>query len=215
MDINNLEAKLKSHLSEKRFKHVLSVRDTALRYAQSLKDHGLDFLEKEKCFFDDKYFQKIEIAALLHDYAKEFSNDEQISLAKFYGIEIFEEDLDKPNLLHARIGSILVEEEFDIYDPVILLAIKEHTFAGKNMNLASKIIFLADMTEPGRDKKQLSPDLEMIRELILEKNQLDNALFLAVQKKTEYILNKRNMLHPLALYSWNYLVKRSKVHANH
>ena len=215
MDIKELEAKLNKHLSEKRFQHTLSVRDTAIKYANILKDSGLNFLEKEKTFFDDSYLEKIEIAALLHDYAKEFSNDDQISLAKFYGLDIYEEDLDRPNLLHARVGAALVEEEFDIYDHVVLKAIKEHTFAGRSMSMASKIVFLADMTEPRRDKKELSLDLEMIRELILEKLDIDAALFLAVQKKIEYALNERKMLHPLSLFSWNYLVKKSKIHANH
>lgn len=215
VNILELEAKLKKHLSEKRFNHTLAVRDTALSYAKLFKDSGLDFLEKEKTFLDDEYLKKIEIAALLHDYAKEFSNDDQISLAKFYGLDIYEEDLDRPNLLHARVGAALVEEEFDIYDHVILKAIKEHTFAGRSMSFASKIVFLADMTEPGRDKKEPSIDLQIIRELISKQQSLDAALFLAAQKKIEYVLKQRKMLHPLSLFSWNYLVKKSKIHANH
>ena len=214
MDIQDLENKLKSHLSKKRFKHTLSVRDTALIYARVFQEAGLSFLEKEKSLLDEKYLNKIEIAALLHDYAKEIKNDEQINLAKFYGLDIYEEDLDRPNLLHARVGAAIVEEEFDIYDSIILSAIKEHTFAGRNMTFASKIIFLADMTEPNRDLKGTSIDLENIRALIIEKKDIELALFLAMQKKIEYVLFERKMLHPLALFSWNYMVKRTKVHAN-
>ena len=105
MQVKEIETKLESHLSEKRFQHTLSVRDTALEYAQIFRENGLDFIEKEKTFFDEQYLQKIEIAALLHDYAKEFKNEDQISLAKFYGIELFEEDLDRRNLLHARVAA--------------------------------------------------------------------------------------------------------------
>jgi len=210
LNIDTLIKNLEKRLSEHRFKHTLSVRDTALEIAKSLEEAGLHLLHSEKAVLNAAYLKKIEIAALLHDYAKEIDNNEQIHLAKFYGLDVYPADLEKPNLLHSRNGAILAEEELDIHDTVILTAIKEHTFAGVNMTLASKIIFIADMIEPRRDAKDTDPDLEHIRKLVFKEHDLDKALKYGMQVKIEETIKAGRMIHPLAVTAWNSLASKSE-----
>jgi len=208
LDIEKLTEELKNRLSEHRFRHTLSAKETALKIAKILQENGIHSLANEKAILNEHYITKIEIAALLHDYAKELDNDEQIHLAKFYGLDVYPADIEKPNLLHARNGAMLAEEELDIHDTVILSAIQEHTFGGVNMTLASKVIFLSDMIEPYRDEKDADPDLEHLRELVYKKQDLDAALLFGLQIKLEDTLKSGKMIHPLAVTAWNSLVRK-------
>ena len=75
----------------------------------------------------------------------------RLELANFYGIKIYDEDRLVPNILHGRVGKAYLEDHYGIYDPVITAPVCNHTFGAPNMRLATKIIYLADMLEPGRD----------------------------------------------------------------
>lgn len=200
MKLDEIKAELKSKLSEHRYKHTESVVETALAYADIFTDLLAD---------NDK--EKIEIAAWLHDRCKELSNEEQVELAKFYGVEVFEEDLAAPNLLHARVGAAFVEEEYEIYDPVILHAIRDHTLGSIDMHPASKILYLADMLEPLRDngpkaKPEYKAELNVIRSIINEEKNLDKALLAAMDSKINYVLQKGQMVHPLGVMARNSLL---------
>ncbi|MBU6197833.1 MAG: bis(5'-nucleosyl)-tetraphosphatase (symmetrical) YqeK [Cyanobacteria bacterium REEB446] len=210
LDLEKITESLRLRLSEYRFKHTLSVRETALNFTKSLQEQGPQDLTAEKAVLNDQYLKKIEIAALLHDYAKELENSEQLHLAKFYGLDVYPADLERPNLLHARNGAMLAEEELDIHDTVILSAIREHTFAGVNMTFASKIIFLADMAEPYRDERDRDPDLEHIRELIYKEHNLEAALIFGLQVKIQDTIKSGKMIHPLAVTAWNSIVGKYK-----
>src|SRR5699024_1695812 len=114
-------------MNEKRFKHVLSVEETALELA---KKYGGDI-------------EKVSIAALLHDYAKEQPEGEMLDL-------IISENLDLDltqygsSIWHAPAGAILARREFGIEDEEILRAITHHTIGAPVMSLVEQIIFVAD-----------------------------------------------------------------------
>ena len=209
-DLDKLTENLKLRLSEYRFKHTLSVRETSMNFAKTLQENGFQDLAIEKAVLNDNYLKKIELAALLHDYAKELDNNEQLHLAQFYGLDVYPADLERPNLLHARNGAMLAEEELDIHDTVILSAIREHTFAGVNMTFASKIIFLADMAEPLRDSLDKDPYLEHIRKLIYKDHNLEAALVFGIQVKILDTVKSGKMIHPLAVTAWNSIIGRYK-----
>ncbi len=187
INIQDLEKQMKSRLSAHRFEHTISVLNTALAIA-----NDIDLQEPD--------IERITLAALLHDSCKELPNEEMLNIAEFYGITIFEEDEFMPNLLHARVASAWIEEEFDILDPLILKAVEEHTLGGVEMSLISKILFLADLLEPNRS----NPDLESIRDQV-SKN-LDDALLAGMNYKLMDVIKRNHTIHPLSLDARNFLL---------
>ncbi len=140
--LDQIKRDLKAKLSDKRFKHIESVVTTALEFLLAVEPNASAELKA-----------RVELAAWLHDCAKELKNDEQVDLAKYYGIEIYPEDEASPNLLHARNGAAIAEDKYDIVDPRVLSAIRDHTLGAPDMCQEAKILYLADMLEPGRDIK--------------------------------------------------------------
>lgn len=207
MDLAAIKKACKKKLSEKRFAHVESVAKRAVQIAEQLSKPEL--------------IKKLEAAAYLHDYLKEESNSEQLSMAKYHGIKIFPEDELAANLLHGRNAASFIEEHFEIYDPDIIAAVREHTLGAPQMCLCSKILYLADQTEERRDKKiknkiaaaekvstsdqSYSRALDRIRELIKDQK-LNAALLAGMDLKIEEQINKQKAIHPLAIEARNSLI---------
>ncbi|MEY3369949.1 MAG: hypothetical protein RLZZ361_619 [Cyanobacteriota bacterium] len=203
IDIEQLKLDMQKRLSEKRYLHTESVVKTALEIRLALK-------------FNQELDYKLEIAGWLHDSCKELNNIEMILLAKFYKLEIYDSDKIFPNLLHARVGAEWIEDEYEIYDPEIKLAIRDHTLGSVDMLPSAKILFLADMIEPLRDQKQkaINPtqetDLDRIRDLVFQKKDLDLALITAMDSKLSYTIKKSLDLHPLGVMARNSLLATVK-----
>lgn len=92
---------------------------------------------------------KVEIAGLLHDYAK------------FENLDRFKEIVIKYNLdssildnnfkvLHSLLGPYILMDEINLYDEAILNAILFHTLGNLNMDTLAEVIFLADFIEENR-----------------------------------------------------------------
>ncbi len=199
---SEIEIEISERVSKHRFRHILSVKNTALKIFDSIQD-SLRAEDFRQIINTESFKSKLRLASLLHDSCKELNNKEQIQLAKFYGIHIFDEDRDCPNLLHARVGAKWAEEEYEILDPYILKAIEEHTLGGKNMLLSSKILFLADLIEPLRKSY---PELEKIRMMIYQEKKLYESLILAMNNKITYVITKQQKIHPLAIQARNCLL---------
>ena len=198
----DIEKDVQNRVSEHRFKHIESVKDTSIKIFEAIKAN-LDLEEKKQIISDDEFVEKLKLAAILHDSCKELKNEEQLELAKFYSIKIFQEDEDCPNLLHARVGAKWSEEEYEILDPYILKAIEEHTLGGINMLLSSKILYLADMIEPLRKD---SEDLTKLRSMVYDDAKLNEALLFAMDRKISYVIAKEQKIHPLAITARNNLI---------
>ena len=132
---------LKKRISEKRFKHTEGVVDTACELAR-----------RSGC--DEFHAQ---LAAWLHDCCKEVKADDLIAEAKSYGIVLHPVDEINGHLLHGPVAAAKVRAELGLTDSSILNAIAEHTLGAVNMTLLSKVIFLADALEPGRDPDYCKP----------------------------------------------------------
>ncbi len=179
----NLEEHLKSMLTPSRFAHSIGVRDTAVRLA---KIHGAD----EK---------KAEIAGLLHDNAKNMDNI--YDRCRDLEVALDEYELKNPALVHAKLGAETAKCEFYITDPEILDAIRYHTVGRDNMTLLEKIIFVADLTEPGRD----FPDVPPIRKLA--EIDIDAAVCECVRATIKINESRGNDVHPAAYKVLNCLKK--------
>ena len=130
---------LEENLSDKRFTHSLGCAQSAKKLAE--------------IFNQDE--NKAYLAGLIHDCAKNL--DTGLSL-KIINEEIktgFDEcELKNPKTHHAIVGAYLIQKEFEIDDPEIISAVRNHTIGKVNMTVFDKIIFLADKIEPNsRDEK--------------------------------------------------------------
>lgn len=146
MTYTEMKKKLKKALDKERYEHTKGVMYTAASLAMA---HGSSI-------------ENAMIAGLLHDCAKCIPNSEKLALCKKNDIIISSSEEANPSLLHAKLGALLAEYEYDIVNPEILHAIKVHTTGEPDMSILDKIIFIADYIEPGRDK---APNLDKVREL--------------------------------------------------
>lgn len=203
-NLSYLEIKdqVEQRLSSKRFSHTLSVEETAIKIFDSVKD-ALSPKDTKQIISSENFKEKLRLAAMLHDSCKELKSEEQLQLAEFYSIKIYLEDKDFPNLLHARVAAKWIEDQYGIIDPYIIKAVEEHTLAGVDMFLSSKIIFLADMIEPLRKS---SDDLETLRSMIYQEARLDDALIYAIDRKICYQILEAKKIHPLAITARNSLL---------
>ena len=189
-DLAQIKKDLKQKLSEHRFQHTESVAETAIRFAKAYK-------------LPEETISKIEIAAWLHDACKELKNNELLQLAEFYQLEIYPEDQAHPNILHARVGAAWIEEEYEILDPQISHAVRDHTLGSTEMYDSSKILFLADMLEPLRGNNS---ELERLRAIVMQGDNLNKAILEAMNSKIKYVLEKNHPLHPLSIEARNALL---------
>ena len=92
--IENIQAELKTILSEKRYKHSIGVMKKAEELA---KQYGID-----------EYIAAL--TGLAHDIAKEISNVEKIDYCKEHQIEIDDVEIHNVGLLHAKIGADMTKK---------------------------------------------------------------------------------------------------------
>ncbi|MDN5347292.1 MAG: hypothetical protein PWP65_856 [Clostridia bacterium] len=143
---------------------------------------------------------KARTAALLHDYARDLPPGELVALARKGGLIQNPLEERAPVLLHGPVGAWLIERDLGVIDPEILEAVACHTVGRPGMGPLARLIYLADAIEPGRDY----PGVSSLRELA--KKDLDAALAEAFKASILYILSKRQLLHPLTVEAWNYLL---------
>ena len=181
MDVKEMKKKLARSLKKKRYKHSIGVSREAVRMA---KLFGAD---EEKAY----------IAGLLHDCEKCYEKDEQLEICKKYGVEVDRMTDLCPAVLHAPAGAALAEREYGIEDREILSAIRHHTTAGADMGLLDKIIYVADMTEPGRKYD----GVETLRSLSAK--DIDAAYTEALRQTLTFNIEKYAIVHPDTLEAWN------------
>ncbi len=163
--------KLETMLDKDRLSHSIGVCETAKKLAE----------------INNADVKKAEIAGLIHDCAKCFSDEKLIEIAKKNGIEIDDVSRAQPNLLHGPVGAIIAKEEFLVDDEETLNSIKYHTTGCENMSLLDKIIYLADYIEPNRH----FPNVYDIRRAAYKN--IDEGLMLALNNTIEFVI-KRGLL---------------------
>lgn len=179
-----------NNLSEKRYKHVLGVAETAKELA---KLNGADE-------------SKAELAAMLHDIAKEMPIDEQMKILKKNNFNITEIEKASPQVLHGFVGEFLAREKFNIDDEEVLKAVAYHTTGKANMTKLEKIIYIADYIEPTRNY----PGVEILRETTYK--DLDEGVLMGINNTIKLLVDKNGVIHPLTIEARNYLlIKESKV----
>lgn len=157
---------IKHMYSEKRREHTLQVEKTAVKLGE----------------FYGEDIDKIRTASLFHDICRGMDNDKLNGYVKIFGLD--EKYLNNPNLAHGKVGAELMERDFGIKDQDVLDAVRYHTTGRKGMNRLEKIIYLADVIEPGRNY----PGVEKLREIAYEG--LNNAVLLSLEHSIAFVHEK-------------------------
>ena len=180
---------LKEVLSEKRYNHSIGVMKKAEELA---KIHG-------------ENINKAKLVGLAHDIGKELSEDEMIQYTKENNIEVDEIEKINIGLLHAKIGADICSKKYG-FSVDMQNAIKYHTVGKLNMDLLSKIIFVADKIEDGRNYKDedKSKDLKLAREIAI--TNIDKALLFEIDCSIKYTIQKGKLIHPDSILIRNKLL---------
>ncbi len=181
--ISELRAKVKHRQTAKRFEHTLGVAYTAACMAFTSEIPPL----------------KAELAGLLHDCAKCYTDKELISMCHKARVELTDEELASPAVIHAKYGSYMAEHELGITDPDILNAIRFHTTGRPDMSTLEKIIFVADYIEPLRDK---ASNLKEARNLAF--TDLDECVYNILEATVSYLRSQGSSIvtDTLSAYEW-------------
>lgn len=191
MTENEMLTKLRATQHERRFNHTLGVVSEAERLAPKF---GVDV-------------EKAKLTALLHDCAKnldEATGESFFVLCQKYGVKLDDCARSESALVHAFLGAAVAYKEYGIEDNEILEAIYYHTTARANMTPLEKLIYIADMTEPGRTIEQAKE----IRRLV--EVDVDEALIYAIGCSIKHVIKKGTLVHPDSVHALNYLIEHRR-----
>jgi len=176
---------VEKQLSTKRFEHTLRVADSAVQLANRF---GVSA-------------EKAELAAVYHDYAKLRSHEEMRRI-------ILESQLPNdlvqyhPELWHAPVGAILVNQEQHVKDRDVLRAIRNHTTGRAHMNKLEMVVLLADYIEPGRS----FPGLDEVREVA--NKDLIRACWMSIRNSIQFLMEKESCIYPDTFHAYNDLIRQ-------
>ena len=134
-----LRKKVKSRLSDERYRHTLGVEKCAVYLA-------------ELCL--PGFENEIAAAAILHDVTKELSVDEQLLIIQKAGILLSEDEKSSPQIFHSFTAPYVILKDFsDFATENVLSAVRRHTTGDVDMSVFDLIIFLSDFIEENRTYK--------------------------------------------------------------
>lgn len=178
-DLKKLRKAMEKELNAKRYEHTLCVAYTAASLAMV---HDVDP-------------NKALVAGMLHDCAKCLSNKKLISICEKNDLPVSETELQNPAaLLHAKVGSFLAKEKYEVEDEDILNAIRYHTTGRPNMSSLEKILYIADYIEPCRKH---ASNLPQIRRMAFQ--DLDGTLYKILEDILSYLHSVSGHLDDTAL----------------
>lgn len=175
-------------LSEKRFGHSVRVAEIAKKIA------GKTDIDPEKMY----------IAGLLHDIAKEIGNTEILKLCERTGRYIPTIEKEDAHSLHGLAGACIAYEEFDIRDEGMLMAIAFHS-GRVAMRTEEKILFLADGIDNGY-KYGIDPSA------IWEQPDLDSALLMLCMNMLKFCVENKTRMNARMQDSFDFIMEHLKKH---
>lgn len=183
------ERDLEQRLKPKRFEHSKSVSEMAVELARA---YGADV-------------RKARLAGLLHDWDKEFGDEEIRERARTMGVDVDPYVLETmPRLLHGPTAAAELERTYPDLPADVIQSIARHTAAAIGMSDLDMIIYVADAIEPGRDFAGLDELRAMIGNATLEElfaTTFNHILLTLVER--------RRRLHPATVEVWNHYMARS------
>lgn len=184
-------------LSERRLKHTFGVADAAKELA--------------KTHFPALDLKQVELAALMHDFTKEYSVERQFELCEQYNIQLTDEEKANPKLLHAKTGAVIASHRFALPTDACS-AIYWHTTGRPAMSPFEIVIYLADYIEEFRD----DPGCIKLREYYQKalKKESDKAVALhktlvrSFDTTIKYLITDGKTINSTTIEARNYYINR-------
>ncbi len=176
---------VKNILSEKRFKHSEGVVKRAIEYAEV---YGVDI-------------NTVKLAAIAHDIAKEFSEEENKAYLKEHCIEL--DDIEKTckKLLHSKVGASICKEKYGFSEDMVN-SIWYHTTGRPNMSMLEKIIYLADATEENRGYEDIDYYVNLIKE------DIDKGMIEVIKWEIKDLLDRNKKIHINSVKCYDYYISK-------
>ncbi len=172
-----ITAFVKNNLPEKRLRHTADVTIKALEKAKEL---GLES-------------EKVKLACILHDIAK------YVEPSSVKGFTV-PKDMPSP-VVHAFLGAYIAENILKINDFEIIDAIRYHTSGKENMTMLSKLVFVADMIEDGRNYEGVSE----LRKAY--KGDFEKCFKMCLEEEYIHLQNKKTDIYFETEKAYNYYIK--------
>ena len=187
LDDDDLRCASLSMVKAKRIPHIKGCEEEAVRLA-------------ERWGADPHLARR---SGILHDCTKYLELDEQLALCEKYHVPLDELERVAVKLLHAKTGAAIARHVFGEPEAVCD-AIYWHTTGKADMNLLSKVLYLADYIEPSRE------DFDGLAELRrLAYTDLDKALLLGCELTIADMEERGVPVHSNTLQARNYLRGRA------
>lgn len=171
--IQSLLDRTRDNLSQRRYLHVMGVTHAATVLAAC---HRIDAI-------------KATLAGLLHDLCKEVHPKVIRVELRDLDVEIPADDLDFPRIWHGLHAATIAESQFGLSDPELLEAVTLHTTSEAGVSDLTKLLFVADFTEPGR-KIEAAPEI-----FELAKRDLQAGYREALVTKMRHVIAKRGEIN--------------------
>ena len=181
-----------------RIKNDLKENLTEYRYIHSL---GVMEMEEELATIYNVDVESTRLAGLLHDIAKEMTEEESLKYVAENSIAI--DDIEKINvsILHGKIGADIAKKKYGVNEQ-IQKAIQYHTETNPNMDTLAKIIYVSDKIEKNRKSEKF--DLEYERNLA--KEDIDAAVLFIIDASIKKVIKKGKLLHPTIVETRNKII---------
>lgn len=183
-------------LSDKRLQHTLGVAKCARELAQR--------------HYPNLSPDKMEIAALLHDYTKEYTLDEQKELCEKYHIYIAPDEALSPKLYHAKTAAAIAKYVYGV-DKEIESAIYYHTTGRAGMTDAEAVLYFADYIEENRtDKACVAVRNYYRKQLATEKDHivaLKKGILYSLDTTIQYLIAEEQYICIATIEARNDLIK--------
>ena len=182
-DLELLKEEIKEKLTEKRYAHSIGVMEMCEKLGTQ---YGGDV-------------KRAKLVGLVHDMAKEMTDEEMLEYVKKNKIKITETEKAIPQILHGKIAADLAKKKYD-FDDEMCTAIACHTTGKENMTLLQKILFVADKTDETRKYE----GAEELRSLAFES--LDKAVIKNIDDTLKINIDKGKVIIEESIKTRNYLL---------
>ncbi|MEN6340391.1 MAG: nicotinate (nicotinamide) nucleotide adenylyltransferase [Clostridiaceae bacterium] len=177
-EVRTLQQKLRSALSQKRYRHVCGTMRAAACLSQIWKQDA----------------KKARVASLLHDCAKCLDPVTQEVLSG--------DDSGVYPVYHAFAGAVLARTDYGISDDTILRAIRLHTTGDAGMSDFDALVYAADLIEPTRTFFSVEEYRRRVNDGV------DAFMRYALQRVSRLIAQKGWAVHPASARALAYYEKK-------
>lgn len=184
MSLEELKKIAEKSLSSYRYKHSLGVMNMCAHLSSIYN------VDKEKAM-------KV---GIMHDIAKEMTDEEYLKYFKDNNIKLTEEEQNLPYLYHGIVAADICKKKFN-FDNDMTTAIRNHTISSPNMTALAKILFVADKIEEGRDY----PSVDSYRTLAYK--DIDACIIKIINYHISMDIKNNTIIPSTEVMSRNYILK--------